>query len=265
MEHDRRKERRIKIIGLALCLLLVIATIWLLGLILRYPELLLILGPLLVFVLYRACFGSPEERQQERERRAARKAERCHWQKHRFFPVSKRGRAAYLILCLEEALKFYDSEDLDNWKWLLNELWQITSTWDIDEWVGRISDASYESIMAHSTYQEEIEHDKKIGFWFNLSEDEFVSLHALYSENKFFFPVIYALYDKIIDIIILDWGDLEAEHTPSALSAIEEAEQIITEHGIPFPQDQQALNFIMSHRDGHYGKPFNGIPLSSIL
>ena len=58
---------------------------------------------------------------------------------------------------------------------------------------------------------------------------------------------------------------LEINHTPAALSAIDEAEQILTEHSIPLPQDQQALNFIMKHRDGHYGKPFDGIPLSSIL
>lgn len=92
-----------------------------------------------------------------------------------------------------------------------------------------------------------------------------LSLQKLYSQGKQFFPVIYKLYETVLDVITLDWGDLEEKHTPSALSAIERAEQILTEHGIPFPQDQQALNFIMNHRDGHYGKPFDGISLSSVL
>lgn len=256
MEYDKKKARRIKLIGLALCLLLMIATICLLVLIFRYPWLLIPIGPIAVCVLYRAYFGSPAERKQERGRKAALKANRRRWQKHRFFPVSKRGRAAYLILCLEEALKFYDSENLESWKWLLHELWRITSIWewDIDEWVDRICDASIESVMKYCAYQK-----------YDLSHDEMESLLELYTEDKSFLPVIDALYNQVYLVIVLDWGDLEPAHTPSALSAIDEAERILTEHGIPFPQDQQALNFIMSHRNGHYGRPFDGIPLSSIL
>lgn len=260
-----RKELRIKIIGLVLCLLLIIATILLLALICQHPWLLFFVGPPSIYALYRSCFGSSEERKQARERKVAIKAERRQWQDHRFFPVSKRGRAAYLILCFEEALRFYDGGDFDNWKWLLRELWQITSTWDIDGWVGRICDASPETILEYRSYQEWNEHKKKVGFWCNLTEKEFISLQKLYSQGKHFFPVIYKLYETVLDVITLDWGDLEEKHTPSALSAIERAEQILTEHGIPFPQDQQALNFIMNHRDGHYGKPFDGISLSSVL
>ena len=260
-----RKELRIKIIGLVLCLLLIIATILLLALICQHPWLLFFVGPPSVYALYRSCFVSFEERKQAQERKAAIKAERRQWQNHRFFPISKRGRAAYLILCFEEALKFYDSEDFDNWKWILGELWKITSTWDIDRWVGRVCDASPETVLEYHSYRDWEEHTKKVGFWCNLTEEEFISLQKLYSQGKPFFSVIYKLYETILDVITLDWGDLEEKHTPSALSAIEQAEQILTEHGIPFPQNQQALNFIMNHRDEYYGKPFDGISLSSVL
>ena len=260
-----RKKLRIKIIGLVLCLLLIIAAILLLALICEHLWLLFFVGPLSFCALYCFYFGSSQERKQARERNAAIKAERRKWQDHRFFPVSKRGRAAYLILCFEESLKFYDSENLDCWKWLLGELWKITSTWDIDGWVGRVCDASPETVLEYHSYQDWEEHTKKVGSWCNLSEEEFVSLQQLYRRNKPFFPVIYELYETILDVITLDWGELETNHTPSALSAIEQAQHILTEHGIPFPQDQQALSFIMNHRDGHYGEPFDGIPLSSIL
>lgn len=73
----------------------------------------------------------------------------------------------YLILCFEEALRFYDGGDFDNWKWLLRELWQITSTWDIDGWVGRICDASPETILEYRSYQEWNEHKKKLVFGVN--------------------------------------------------------------------------------------------------
>ncbi len=40
---------------------------------------------------------------------------------HKFGCVSKRGRAAYLILCLEECLLFYEEHIADR-KWVLEEL-----------------------------------------------------------------------------------------------------------------------------------------------
>ena len=56
-------------------------------------------------MIFRIFAGTPEQRREARARRAARKAEYRKWRDHRFFPVSTRARAAYLILCLEEVLK----------------------------------------------------------------------------------------------------------------------------------------------------------------
>ena len=185
--------------------------------------------------------------------------------KHKFFYISMRGRAAYLILCLEEALKYYDNNNLKRWKWLLNELWKITSTWDIDGWIGRVTEATYDSIMEFNTYQERIEHDKSITFTCcscDLSEEEFVYLHELYSENQPFFPVIFALCDKIIDVIALNAGDPATgcctPYSPFCLPLIDEAEGILVEHGIPFPQNIDAISYIMKHKDRYYGPTFDG-------
>ena len=187
---------------------------------------------------------------------------------NKFFYISKRGRVAYLILCFEEALKFYDDANLEDWKWLLNELWEITSTWDIDGWVSRICYASPEAVMSYHSYQEIIEHCKSVTAWhvqYEFNEDEFISLQKLYSKERPYSPVIYALYDKILNVIILDWGDLEESHTPECLPAIDEAEQILSEHGIPFPQNSDTMAYIMKHKDRHYGPPFDGRKFSSIL
>lgn len=65
------KELRIKIIGLVLCLLLIIAAILLLALICQHLWLLFFVGPLSLYGLYRCFFGSTEERKQTRERKTA--------------------------------------------------------------------------------------------------------------------------------------------------------------------------------------------------
>ena len=187
------------------------------------------------------------------------------WKRHRFYKVSTRARAAYLILCLEEALKFYDKGNTEKWRWILKELWGITSTQDIEEWVKRTCDAAPDEVLRYNSYQERIERYKKIDYWCELSEKEFCLLHALYREGDPVLPVFSSLYDKVYDVITLDWGDLEEPYTPSALPAIDAAEKILIEQNIPLPQNQQAMDFLMHHHDQHYGKPFDGIQLSSIL
>ena len=44
---------------------------------------------------------------------------------HRFYKISGRGRVAYLILCLEETLRFY-KQNFTAWEWILRKLWSIT-------------------------------------------------------------------------------------------------------------------------------------------
>ena len=101
---------------------------------------------------------------------------------HKFRRVSKRGRAAYLILCFEECLSFY-GEDIGDWKWILEELWAITSTWDIERWVKRVCDLTPESVLPYVSYQEMLEKVKERGYWYELGEENFVSLQSLYRKR----------------------------------------------------------------------------------
>lgn len=57
--------------------------------------------------LYRLVkFTRPKEERQENQRMLS----------HRLYHVSGRGRAAYLLLCLEETLQFY-KQDFGDWEW----------------------------------------------------------------------------------------------------------------------------------------------------
>lgn len=189
---------------------------------------------------------------------------------HPFFRVSQRGRAAYLILCFEEALKLYCKEDLDRWEWLLNELWEITTTDSFDLWVGRIAHASAEEIMQYSSYQELVqkyqENNKRSGVHivYELSEKEFCKMHRLYEDygTKPFFPVLIKLYEQILDVIAWEWGDQIHPHTPDSLEVIDQAERILRENGVPLPQNKEAMSFVMAHTDKYEGTPFDGRPFS---
>ena len=111
---------------------------------------------------------------------------------HKFRRVSKRGRAAYLILCFEECLSFY-GEDIGDWKWILEELWEITSTWDIERWVKRVCDLTPESVLPYVSYQEMLEKVKERGYWYELGEENFVSLQSLYRKERPGFQVISSM------------------------------------------------------------------------
>lgn len=182
---------------------------------------------------------------------------------HKFRRVSKRGRAAYLILCFEECLSFY-GEDIGDWKWILEELWEITSTWDIERWVKRVCDLTPESILPYGSYQEMLDKVRGRGYWYELNEENFASLQSLYRKDRPGFQVISSMIDRIYGVIVNDWGDSEEPFTLSCLHNIDEAEAIMRRSSIPLPLDGAATDFIMRHRDKHYGKPFEGVKFSVI-
>lgn len=87
-----------------------------------------IIGPCVAAVLIIAVvvIGFLDCRAQFREAFAVRRAQKAEQAAdrlvyHRFYKLSGRGRAAYLILCLEKALQFYGQE-LAAWEWLLQKL-----------------------------------------------------------------------------------------------------------------------------------------------
>lgn len=182
---------------------------------------------------------------------------------HKFRRVSKRGRAAYLILCFEECLSFY-GENMGYWKWILEELWEITSTWDIERWVKRVCDLTPESVLPYVSYQEMIEKVTASGYWYELGEEAFTSLQRLYRKERTGFQIISDMIDRIYGVIVDDWGDSEEPFTLSCLYNIDEAEELMRCSGIPLPSDSTAMDFIMKHRDKHYGKPFEGVQFSAI-
>lgn len=180
---------------------------------------------------------------------------------HTFGRVSKRGRAAYLNMCLEECLLFY-GESIADWEWVLKEVWEITSTWDIERWVKRVCDLTPGSVLPYASYEDMMEKIHAAGYWYELSRENFTCLQRLYHMEPTRFQVICDVLDRIYGVIADDWGSTEEAFTPSCLHNIDEVEEIMKRNAIPLPSDPAALKFIMKHRDRHYGEPFEGIRFS---
>lgn len=62
--------------------------------------------------------------------------------------------------------------------------------------------------------------------------------------------------------------DLLQEETPnspsSAMYYIRQAEIVVEYNGIPLPQNERALAFLMQQKDKHWGSPFDGLSLSAL-
>lgn len=184
-----------------------------------------------------------------------------------FYPVSKRARGAYLILCLEEALKFY-GQDLEKWRWVLEKLWEITMTTDEEGWIFQTSNLLPEQVLPYLTYEAMVAARKEqpIYFAYSFSKEQFLSLQTLYRES-FCSPadaLIEELLGNIYLVITEDWGDLETPHTPSALKYIEQTKVLLKEHGIPLPCNAQTLDFLMDQKHPHMGRPFPGLSFSAL-
>lgn len=174
-----------------------------------------------------------------------------------FYPVSKRARAAYLILCLEQVLLFYGL-DFEKWDWVLKKLWEITATNDEESWIFQISDLLPDEVLTHQTL-EEVETERKkmaVYFRYSFSAERFQYLRKLYQEAGH--PTAEQVLENIYHVVAEEWGQAEEANTPSSLPYIEKAEKLLTEQKIPLPADLQTLKFLMEHRDPHLGKPFDG-------
>ena len=110
----------------------------------QHLVLLYLTGAAILLFFYRVLlYKKPEQRRKEK----AQKQEQRRWKQHRCFPISGRARAAYLILCIEEVLRYYRL-DFTRWKRLLEILWDITQTDNVWEWVAYTSNLDPETIAS---------------------------------------------------------------------------------------------------------------------
>lgn len=194
-----------------------------------------------LYLLYRLIkLARPKEARREEQRIAS----------HRFYKVSGRGRVAYLVLCLEETLRFY-GQDLSAWEWILRRMWSITDGSD-DNWIDLWLDAVGELLPSEVLTSGATE----------TASAEIGRARALYTQAGSAMVVINAVMENAYTIVG-QWAPDMPAHDPDALGRIDRAEETMRGFGVPLPADERTQP-LLRQKDLSLGKPFDGARLSRL-
>ncbi len=169
---------------------------------------------------------------------------------HRLYQVSWRGRIAYLILCLEETLRFY-GQDLSAWEWILRRLWSITDSSEnnwFDIWLDSIGELLPSEVLTNNTIE--------------ITSAEISKARTLYTQAGAAMIVINAVIDNAYTIVC-QWDPDTTADDPDAIRLIEKAEETMMEFGVPLPSNE-TIQPLLEQKDLSFGKPFDGSRLSYI-
>ncbi len=193
------------------------------------------------YLLYRLInLMRPKEVRQEEQRILS----------HRLYKVSGRGRVAYLILCLEETLRFY-GQDFSAWEWVLQRLWSITdcsrNNW-IDIWLDSIGELLPSEVLVNNTT--------------GTTSAEISKARTLYTQAGTAMIVINAVIENAYTIVG-GWSPNTDANDPDALCLIDKVEETMKAFGVPLPSNE-IIQPLFEQKDFSLGKPFDGLRFSYI-
>lgn len=194
-----------------------------------------------VYLLYRLIkLMRPKEVRQEEQRISS----------HRLYKVSGRGRVAYLILCLEETLRFY-GQDFSAWEWILRRLWSITdcseNNW-IDIWLDSIGELLPSEVLENNTTE--------------TTSAEIIKARTLYTQAGTAMIVITAVIENAYRVVGA-WEPDTVANDPDALLLIDKVEETMRAFGVPLPSNEM-IQPLFEQKDFSLGKPFDGLRFSYI-
>jgi hypothetical protein len=159
-----------------------------------------------------------------------------------FKEVSIRGRVAYEIMCVENAISFFRLEDL-NWDFVLDLMWSYTNE-DVGAWHYPMGEAMPWTVLSNSDYHS---HMMEI-----ITEDQFFELYALYQASSE--PVNFMI-NEIFDIGTRDLYASVANDSPDTLNSLQKIVEIMNENKIPLPQSEVFKRFSIEENAG-WGRAF---------
>ncbi len=193
------------------------------------------------YLLYRLInLMRPKEVRQEQKRILS----------HRLYKVSGRGRIAYLILCLEGALRFY-GQDFSAWEWVLRRLWSITdcseNDW-IDIWLESIGELLPSEVLTNNTTES--------------ASAEISKARVLYIQAGAAMIVINTAIENAYTIVG-QWDYDTTSNDSDAIRLIEKVEETMMAFGVPLPSNE-IIQPLFEQKDFSLGKPFDGLRFSYI-
>ncbi len=167
---------------------------------------------------------------------------------HRLYQVSWRGRIAYLILCLEETLRFY-GQDLNAWEWILRQLWSITDCSENNVftiWLDSVGELLPSEVLTNNTAE--------------ATSAEISKARTLYTQAGTAMIVINAVIDHAYTIVC-QWDSDTIADDPEAIRLIDKVEETMMAFGVPLPSDE-IIQPLFEQKDSSLGKPFDGLRFS---
>jgi hypothetical protein len=153
--------------------------------------------------------------------------------------ISLRARLAFIILCIENALRKDNS--LVKWNKILEIFWSQTSMQFVDEWLYEIS-----KVMPESILEDEYEDNETISF------NEYSEFKILYrNTQKFIFQLMEIAFEcGTVDL----YGAIENDSEKTILSVLKCIE-IMKENDIELPNIELLKKYNVSENDG-WGNQF---------
>lgn len=261
MKYVKWKAWQIKTVAILLCILIVIFTLWAIVFLSHHIPLLYGVGLAIALFFYRVLFYKPpQQRACARAIKQREKEQRRRWRHHVFYRVSKRARAAYLILCIEQVLQCC-GEELCQWERALKDMWEVTSTDDMEAWMADIDAVSPQTLGDLDTFEEwekEVSgvtySSKNVGL-----KESFFYYKELYQHAN---PVLRQLACCMVALVTEEWQSGDVPYMPSVLQYIDQVRYLLQKENIPLPHDEQALQFLMTQKDPYLGEPFDGLQFS---
>jgi hypothetical protein len=153
--------------------------------------------------------------------------------------ISLRARVAFIILCIENALRSEDT--LVKWNKVLELFWSQTSMQFVDEWLYEIS-----KVMPESILEDDYEENETISF------AEYSKIKSIYkSTPKYIFELMeFAFECGTIDL----YGAVE-ENSNKTIQSVLKCIEIMKEKNIELPKIELLEKFSISENGG-WGNQF---------
>ncbi|MFZ6010368.1 MAG: hypothetical protein ACOYXT_08455 [Bacteroidota bacterium] len=159
--------------------------------------------------------------------------------KSQLHTLSIRARAAFAILCLEEALKKYDHDA--QWNRVLPMLWSITDIEHVDEWLYQVS-----RIMPSDVLEQPYEENAVI------SRNDHDALRPLYTKTS---QSIHDILELIFECGSVGLYGVVVENSPKTLAVLRELVALMKRESIPLPNINLVLEFSIDEHGG-WGRRF---------
>lgn len=173
-----------------------------------------------------------------------------------FYEVSGRGRAAYLLLCLEEALSFYGQEP-EQWRFLLERFWSVTAAADADmaDWLETVYYLLPDAVLPYETFE-----DAAADAGYPWSAEQFSQARRCYTSAGYGMIAVNTLLQNLY-LLASGW-DEDPPPGPEGLRLLADTENQLRAFHVPLPKEGPSLTFVRERKEAGAGAPFDGLSLS---